>query len=86
MTKIANAGEAMRVVQALLRHNGYSTDNVEARAYINLYEVTGTLTDLDDRVGKGTFTATIRSTDDYNIEAGAFGTITPDGIDPFGDL
>lgn len=84
--QINNPGEAMRMVQAVLRQNGYGTDEVAAKSNrhdLDCYLVTGQLQRIEDGQRVGQFQAEVERDGYFEISAGAFGTITPTGVDPF---
>lgn len=80
-------GEAMNSTMAVLRHNGYGSDNVRAFNSEDGIQVIGTLYTLEEPMKDlGSFRAVWKSEDDFVVRSGSFGAITQDGIDVFDDL
>lgn len=84
---INNPGEAMRLVQAVLRQNGFTTDRVKAHLDDDeWFEVVGDLVRESDLMSLNQFRAAVAEDGTYRVHSGAFGIITNDGDDPFTDL
>jgi hypothetical protein len=68
-----NPGEAMRIVQAVLRQNGLSTDQVEAwHDTDEWFNVNGVLVD-EDLAATGRFFAAVSEDGTYKISTGQLG-------------
>jgi len=71
--EVNTPGEAMRVAQAVLRHHGYSIDQVEAwHDEGEYFKVSGLLVD-DDLATAGRFVASVTEAGTYKIAGGPLG-------------
>ncbi len=78
-------GEAARTVQKALTANGYQADRTSAIAIGDFVLVEGEFSTIMAKP-LGYFAAVVHGDEHFTITAGAFGTITQDGADPFTDL